>query len=347
MGGALSRLPTPASRKVFTHLPGAAAPSLALTAPVNAVSTNPNNSALTDAVLGTTATEPTRTQLIDWVRGIDVRDANGNGNRTEQNRFMGDPLHARPALVTYGNAAADSIVFVPTNDGMLHAVQADTGVELWAFIPQELLPRLKDLYRDAGIVTRTYGLDGDVRVLRFDVDQDGVIESSDGDRVFVYVGMRRGGRSYYALDVTARNSPRMLWRIGANATGPHLMPGMGESWSPPTLARVRVGDGTAQNGEQLVLIFGGGYDGTQEDPAFRPDTSGHRIYMVDAVSGNLLWYAGGPDGVGTPNLPLTSMTHSIPARINVLDLDGDGFADRMYAGDMGGRVLYGDRKSVV
>jgi type IV pilus assembly protein PilY1 len=337
MGGAVSRLPSPSTRKIFTYLPGATNASLNLTAPVNAVSTA-NAAALTDAVLGTNAAEPTRNQLIDWLRGVDVRDANGNGNRTEHNRFMGDPLHSRPALVTYGATAADSIVYVPTNDGLLHAVRGDTGAELWSFIPQELLPRLKDLYRDAGVVARTYGLDGEVRVLRFDIDQDGVIEAVDGDRVFVYVGMRRGGRAYYALDVTDRNAPKMLWRIGADATGTRLMPGMGESWSPPTLARVKIGDGTGQNGENLVLIFGGGYDATQEDPAFRVDTSGHRIYMVDAVSGNLLWFAGGPNGAGTPTLPLAKMTHSIPGRINVLDTDGNGFADRMYAGDMGGRV---------
>ena len=32
------------------------------------------------------------------------------------------------------------------------------------------------------------------------------------------------------------------------------------------------------------------------------------------------------------------MTHSIPAGIRVLDIDQDGYADRMYVGDMGGRV---------
>ncbi len=32
------------------------------------------------------------------------------------------------------------------------------------------------------------------------------------------------------------------------------------------------------------------------------------------------------------------MTHSIPADVRVFDLTGDGFADRMYAADMGGRV---------
>ena len=32
------------------------------------------------------------------------------------------------------------------------------------------------------------------------------------------------------------------------------------------------------------------------------------------------------------------MNNSIPGRITVIDTNGDGFADRMYAGDMGGRV---------
>lgn len=335
-GGAASRLPAPALRRMYTHLASAAQPSADLTAGVNAVSTA--NSALSDTVLGTSAAEPTRTQLVDWIRGVDVRDENGNGDRTEHNRFMGDPLHARPAVVAYGPNPGDSIVFMPTNDGLVHAMRGDTGVELWSFVPEELLPRLKDLYADPGVVNRSYGLDGEVRVLQFDVDQDGNIEPSDGDRVILYFGMRRGGRSYYALDVTEGTRPRMFWRIGAGASGARFLPGIGETWSPPAIARVTVGDGSSQNSQRLVLIFGGGYDATQEDPAFRTDTSGHRIYMVDAVSGDLLWYAGGPNGVGTPDLALAGMTHSIPARINVIDTDGNGFADRMYAGDMGGRV---------
>jgi type IV pilus assembly protein PilY1 len=336
VGGAASQLPSPSQRKLYTHLENATQPSTDLTAGVNAV--HSDNTALSDTVLGTSTTEPTRAQLIDWIRGIDVRDADGDGNRSEHNRFMGDPLHARPELVTYGQAADESIIYMPTNDGVLHALRADTGAELWSFVPQELLPRLKDLYRDGGIVTRSYGLDGEVRVLRFDVNGNGIIEPLLEDRVIVYFGMRRGGRSYYALDVTDRHRPKMFWRIGASATGAKFMPGIGETWSPPAIARVVVGDGAGQNSQRLVLVFGGGYDPTQEDTVFKTDTSGNRIYMVDAVTGALLWFAGGPNSAGTPNLQLAKMTHSIPSRINVLDTDGDGLSDRMYVGDMGGRV---------
>jgi len=332
-GGAVSRLPVESDRRVYTHVESA---SRNLTAIGNRFERG--NAALTAEVLGLEGDSPTREQLIDWARGVDVLDADTDGDTSETNRFMGDPLHARPALVTYGGSTAnpnaeDGVVFVPTNDGFLHAVDARTGRELWSFIAPELLRRLPVLYRDAGVAARSYGLDGDVRILKFDVNQDGIVDSSAGDRVWIFFGMRRGGSHYYALDVTDRDSPRLRWKIG-----PGDLPGVGETWSAPAIARVRVG-GATQNGEHLVLIFGGGYDGAQENGEYVADTIGHRIFMVDAASGALLWYAGGPGGTGTPDLQIAGMTNSIPGRVNVIDTNGDEYADRLYAADMGGRVF--------
>jgi type IV pilus assembly protein PilY1 len=334
-GGAVSRLPAEAARRMYTLVDGTGDRDLT----VVANRFERGNTSLTVARLGLTgAASPTREELIDWARGIDVQDEDADGNRTEMHRFMGDPLHARPALVTYGGTPAapdvqDGTVFVPTNDGFLHAVDARTGTELWSFIPPELLARLPDLYRNAGVASRTYGLDGDVRVLKFDTNLDGIVDPADGDRVWIYFGMRRGGSTYYALDVTQRDSPRLRWKIGSAE-----LPGIGETWSAPAIARVRV-NGATQNGENLVLIFGGGYDGAQENGPYVADTVGHRIYMVDAATGSLLWYAGGPGGTGAPDLQIDRMRNSIPGRVNVIDIDGDGFADRMYAADLGGRVF--------
>ncbi|MGE3667037.1 MAG: pilus assembly protein [Steroidobacteraceae bacterium] len=335
VGGAASRLPAETARRLYTLVDSGG--NRNLTAVSNRFERA--NPTLTAASLGLASiTSPTREQLIDWARGIDVQDEDADGDRTEMHRFMGDPLHARPALVTYGGTPAspdvqDSVVFVPTNDGFLHAVNARTGVELWSFIPPELLSRLPDLYRNAGVASRSYGLDGDVRVLKFDTNLDGIVDPSAGDRVWIYFGMRRGGHTYYALDVTDRDNPRLRWKIG-----PTELPGIGETWSAPTVARVRV-NGATQNGEHLVLIFGGGYDGAQENGPYVADTVGHRLYMVDAASGALLWYAGGPGGAGSPDLALDRMRNSIPGRVTVIDTDGDGFADRMYAADLGGRVF--------
>lgn len=331
-GGAASRLPEPAQRRIFTHLgtdPDLFAASNAFTV---------ENTQLTDDLLGTGVGRPTREDVILWARGIDVKDEDADGDRTEARRGMGDPLHARPAVAVYGGTPAspdarDAVVFVPTNDGFLHAVEGQTGRELWAFIPRELLPRLRELYRNPVVARRTHGLDGDLRVLRFDADGDGVVQHSQGDRVWIYFGMRRGGRHYYGLDVTDVDRPRMLWTLG-----PEQLDGVGETWSTPSIARVRVGSGAGQNGEHLVLIFGGGYDTAQDGPAFTEDGSGNRIFMVDARSGELLWYAGGPGASRRPDLELEHMRHSIPAPVTVLDTDGDHYADRMYAADMGGRI---------
>ena len=333
-GGAASRLPAAPQRRLFTYI---AASGLAdLTAAANAFATS-NGTGLTDAVLNTGGTAPSREDVIDWARGVDTADADRDGDRTELLRSLGDPLHARPAIVTYGGSsgtpdAADGVVYVPTNDGFVHAFDARSGEELWGFIPPELLGRLVDLYRNRSVAQRTYGLDADVRVLKFDVNQDGVVDAAAGDRVWLFFGMRRGGRHLYALDVTDRNRPRLKWNLG-----PGQLPGIGETWSTPTIARVRI-DGADQNAENLVLVFGGGYDDAQENYEYTTDSSGNRIYIVDASSGRLLWFAGGPGAAGTPDLALPRMTHSIPGRVVVLDTNGDQYADRLYAGDMGGRV---------
>ncbi|MEZ5499267.1 MAG: PilC/PilY family type IV pilus protein [Steroidobacteraceae bacterium] len=331
-GGAVEQLPDPAQRKLYTYI--AAAGNSSLAASVNQLQTG--NALLTDTLLGTGGSGPARDDVINFARGFDVYDQNFNGSTTDARPSMGDPLHARPALAIYGGSPAapdsnDAVIYVPTNDGFLHAVDARTGAELWAFVPPELLPRLSDLYRNPGVVARTYGLDSDVRILKFDANLDGVIDAGAGDRMFIYFGMRRGGRNVYALDVTNRSQPRLLW-----SGGPAQFPGIGETWSVPTITRVRV-SGAAQNGENLVLIFGGGYDDAQENYAYTPDSSGRRIYFVDALTGQLLW-AGGNSSGGPIDLALPNMVNSIPARITVVDSNADQYADRLYAADMGGQI---------
>jgi type IV pilus assembly protein PilY1 len=71
--------------------------------------------------------------------------------------------------------------------------------------------------------------------------------------------------------------------------------------------------------------------------AYALDGEGNQIFMVDAESGDLLWYAG-PSTDTNADLPHPSMLHGIPGDVRVFDITGDGFADRMYAADMGGRV---------
>ena len=333
-GGAASKLPDFADDKrvLVTYL-GA---SKTLTDASNAIKDG-NTANLTNTLLGV-ANDTVRKNVIAFARGEDVTDTDGDDDFTENNHQMGDPMHARPAVVIYGGTTAspdvnDAIAYVPTNDGYLHAVDTKTGVEKWAFVPKDFLPRLQERYDNPAISTqRSYALDGDVRVFKYDVNRDGIVTYSAGDRVYIYFGTGRGSpSSYYALDVSQPGTPKFMWQ----KTSTNL-PGLADAWSTPVISRVDVKDAT-QNTNKYVLIFGGGYDSAdQESYVYKTDVAGNRIFMLDAISGDLLWSAG--PSASSANLKLAKMTHSIPAGLTVIDNDANGFADRMYAADMGGRV---------
>ena len=67
-----------------------------------------------------------------------------------------------------------------------------------------------------------------------------------------------------------------------------------QTWSNPVATRVKVADAT-QNADQLVLLFGGGYDTSQDNYGTSTDATGNAIYMVDSISGQLLWHASHAD----------------------------------------------------
>jgi type IV pilus assembly protein PilY1 len=334
LGGAASNIPVPADRKLYTDIAGGT-----LTAAGNAVSAS--NAAITAEMLGLdpVSTDPTRDDLIEWVRGADI-DNPVVAERTLPRHDMGDPLHGRPATVIYGGTAQnpDMMLYAVTNDGYLHAIDAATGIESWAYVPSHLLRRMNDLHENKPQPAKRYSLDGSIRVHRIDTNNDGIVNG--GEKVYLFFGMGRGGSSYFALDVTDKNAPELLWRKGAPGEidvsgnlipGAQQIAGLAQTWSTPVVTQVNVG-GTRKQ----VLIVGGGYDPSQDNVDYNTDDIGNRIYILDALTGSVLWSAG-PTGSGA-NLQLSSMVNSFPADVRALDMDNDGLADRMYAGDTGGRV---------
>ncbi len=339
IGGAAGELTT--TRNVYTFTgtysgsAGVLSPSNGnLTSAANALEAA--NSAVTEAMLNITGkspvigTIPYRETLLDWAYGIDVLDDDKDGSVTDARGIMGDPLHSEPALVQYGelsNGEPDLVAYVATNDGYLHAFNTQDGTEYFAFVPQELLPLLDIGFENSGVFGKAYGLDGNVVAWVNDKDKNGKIES--GENVYLYVGMRRGGSNIYSLDVTNRNAPSLRWVIAGGAGD---FAELGQTWSPPNVEKLMIG-----GVERTVLIFGGGYDTAQDVATTRtPDSIGRAIYIVDAETGQRLWWAG-PSGSGA-DLELPEMQYSIPARVKPLDIDGDGYIDRLYTADMGGQL---------
>ena len=295
-----------------------------------------SNSALTDGMLNIVseqALDPNyRANLLSWLDGVDVQDDDEDNSTTDARQFVGDPLHSRPAIVTYGGtiASPDTTAYFGTNEGFLHAVNTETGAELFSFMPQELLSNAKLLFTNQGTpADHYYGMDGTITAWVNDVNDDRQVVAADGDHVYLYAGMRRGGSQYYALDVTDRTNPKLLWTIQGGA-GDFVE--LGQTWSQPVKSRVTIGGTTSD-----VLIFTGGYDENQ-DNATTPqnDNIGRALYIVDAFTGARLWWAG-PVGSGA-NLEVADLDNSMPASPSVIDLGVDGIADHVYIGDTGGRV---------
>jgi len=323
LGGAARKLPSPIARNLYTDNgdPNLSAASNQVT-PANA-------GAFSDADFGLSGAvgEPSKDEIIRWARGEDVLDEDNNPATTVR-YAMGDPLHSQPAAIVYGGNAEnpDVVVFMATNDGYLHAIDGRTGVELWSFVPGEFLSNFTRLYFDPDSRFKQYGIDGNVVPVVRDINHNGLIDGDD--YVHILFGLRRGGNSYYALDVTNKNAPKLMWNVN--------YPQMGESWSTPVVARMDI-DTVKLNADQAVVVIGGGYD-TAHDTTAHPsidDGAGNGIHILDLKSGAELWRAGPDAGA---NLQVADMTRAIPTQVRVIDFSGDGYADRMYASDMGGQL---------
>ena len=323
LGGAANLIPMAPTRRVLTHFSGRDMTLVEYNGTANAVT-----DVLDAALQNINATErPTLQEVVDFINGVDTPDSDGDSLHNDPRTQMGDPFHSQPASVVYGPGLRQGLIFVGTNDGYLHAFDLETGVEHWAFIPPEFLGMQVDLYKDEPVASKNYGIDGDIRV-QIVADNDGVIEP--GEKVYLFFGAARGSDFYYGLDVSNPESPKFLWKLDGST-----LPGLGYTLSAPMPTRMDIAGATnPDNPDKLVLVMGGGYELDQDNSALTTDTTGNSIYIVDSESGSLLWH-GSRDG---RDKDFASMNYSIPARVRIVDIDGDGLTDRMYAGDMGGQV---------
>lgn len=318
-GGAASRLPLASNRKLYSNLET----NHPLTHPNNRLAWN--NPKLLPDHFGTNISNEERRAIIDWLSG-----------EGESANHMGDPLHSVPAILTYGEQGDPTtqrkVAFVGTNQGYLHAIDADTGVELWAFMPSQLLPHARTQMLGSGWASHPYGMDGSPRIWIDNQAPENTIGDAN-DKIILITGMRRGGNSYYALDITDPTTPDLAWHIQGGITGTSDFIQLGQTWATPALARVKL---TADAAPQSVLIVSGGYDAITQDAATvqTPDAIGNVIYMIDPTDGTRLWHSSNTGA----DLNLADMRYSIPADIAPLDANGDGLTDQFYAADMGGQV---------
>jgi type IV pilus assembly protein PilY1 len=287
-----------------------------------------SNAAITNTLLGASSSSE-KNSIINYVRGTpDTNDEDSDGNMSEDRPWkLGDIFHSTPVLIsppflnssdsTYtafktSQASRTTILIAGANDGMLHAFRESDGSELWAFIPPDVLEDLKGLTEHSG--SHEYSVDSSP--IAADVKIGG------GWKTIVIFGQRRGGNNYYALDITDTTNPLYLWTFNDSR--------LGESWSEPAIGKVKMSDGT----DKWVAFVGGGFDST-----FANYNSGSSVseafFVIDLSNGSKLWEFSA--GVANSS-DATYMNFSLPASPTAVDLNGDGYIDRVYIADVGGQL---------
>ncbi len=307
--GQLLSVKSAASRTIYTYASGALQSFIK------------TNAAITAASL-TAADSTERDKIIDFTRGIDSYDEDADGNTTEERAWkLGDIFHSTPVLVsppfmpssdsTYisfktAYASRTTILLAGANDGMLHGFRESDGAELWGFIPPDVLDNLKGLAANSG--QHGFTVDGSPIVAD--------VKISGAWKTIAVFGLRRGGKVYYALDITDTTNPQYLWSFTDSR--------MGESWSEPAIGKVKMSDGT----DKYVAFVGGGYDTPQNN------NSGKAFFVIDLANGSKLWEYYNSSSSDDRQY----MNFSLPASPTAVDLNNDGYIDRVYIGDVGGQL---------
>lgn len=273
-----------------------------------------------DNFLGLGEGSPEAEPLIKFVLGDTRNWKLGDINHSSPQAL--NPPNGDDALMGAGysqfvadNASRQKVVLVGANDGMLHCFDAATMEELWAFIPNNLLYKLKRMRvmdEDCGIfLQHQFFVDGTpaLQDVFFAGEWHTVLVCGQGP------GWGKNNKCYYfALDVTDPLSPQPLWEFTHDT--------MGETWSVPVIGNV-----SSEN--KWIAFFGSGYD---NDP---DATVGNYFYAVDVQTGSLIRaFAMVQGGEHSP----FGIQNTLPGSPSEVDSDRDGYINAVYIGDLLGRL---------
>lgn len=303
---------TPSDRTIYYARSGALSPFISTdTALATEFSNACTNSKLSQCS-GLSTTDKTTANsgatLINYLRGTE------NSVFRAREQVLGDIVGSAPSYVgvsdlsytttgysayAAGTSTRRAMVYVGANDGMLHAFDASTGAEVWAFIPTVVRSSLYKLADTNYTTNHQYFVDGTLTAA--DVQIGGQW------RTILVFGLGAGGKAYVALDVTNPNSPSLLWEF----TDTNL----GYSYAQPLVVQRTNGD--------WAVVLSSGYNNVG-------DGKGH-FYMLDAGTGAKLVELSTTEGSTTTPSGLGPISAWVES-------SGDAVAKRFYAGDTLGNV---------
>lgn len=260
---------------------------------------------------------------VDYLRG--KRNKEQDGTFRTRYGLLGDIINSQPVYAgkprvdlfagrnfpgqsTYKAWATginrDPVVYVGGNDGMLHGFNAETGVEVFAFIPKTVAANGLSELADKSYFHRYY-VDGEMTIADVYVG---------GSWKTVLIGTLGAGgiskdrestnNAIFALDITDPHSVKLLWEKNSAD-----IPALGINLGKPVIIQ------DAANNWKVVLGNG-------------PNSSEGKAHLIsiNVANGN----------ISSPQL--SSATDNGLSAVRAWDSDGDGLTDTLYAGDLQGGV---------
>jgi type IV pilus assembly protein PilY1 len=287
---------------------------------------------------GWTTTEKTAAtgeSLVNYLRGHhrfedqDRPAAFGTYYRLYRDRekTLGDIVHTQPVYVkaSFYNfadpgyqsfktsiASRAGTVYVGANDGMLHAFD-ENGNERWAYVPPILMSEMWRLADKAYDNNHRFYVDGPIAVSDANIG---------GSWKTILVGaLGKGGRGYFALDITDPNSPKYLWSYTVNDN-----PDVGYSYGAPIITKLK--------GAWVVLVTSG--HNNSDDPSTtsvtEPGDGKGYVWALDAGTGAPVekWSTGAGDK--------TSPAGLASLNVKAADFELDNAMIAAYGGDLLGNL---------
>ncbi|MDP1523406.1 MAG: PilC/PilY family type IV pilus protein [Methylotenera sp.] len=274
--------------------------------------------------------------IVNYLRGqTGYDDRAGNNDGTNNNRLfrfrestMGDAVESQPAYVgkptfsytdtgysAFKATARAGTVYIGANDGMLHAFDAVTGDERWAYVPSMLISKMWKLADKNYSTNHDYYANGSPTIS----------DVYDGSawRTILVAGLNGGGRGYYALDITNPAAPTLLWEFT-----PANDPNLGYTFGNPVITK-------KSNGDWVVLVTSG-YNNIPDAnyPLANTNSGKGFLYVLDAINGPTASF--GKIGTGAGSVAVPSGLAKIATWAD--DPEKNNTATYTYGGDLLGNV---------
>lgn len=236
----------------------------------------------------------TGAEVANYLKGDSSKEKKSAGGVfRDRLHALGDIIHSSPAYIEASNT-----VFVGGNDGMLHAFNADTGAERFAYVPASLdMTQLRTLSNPD--YAHRYFVDGPLAIST---------KQQTPNRNILVGTLGRGGRGVFGLNVTSPDSfgtTSVLWDRGSAD-----IPALGNVIGDPIIAKLNDGS--------TGVIIGNGINSASDQAV---------LLVLNIETGSVI-----------ASIPTDGTTANGLSAPRGWDSDADGDVDYVYAGDLQGNV---------